>query len=166
MLEDVRQKVLASSAKPWSYIKELRAKVERERARPSERTVALKTGRGGLMDVDFLAAGSVLELRPDRFPLVPSVPAMLNAAVQGSKVSQLLEDYALMRLVESRARLIAGRSVEDARTDGDEFALLGELVDPGIESSVLLEEISKAQERIRAAFESVIERDAITALSD
>jgi len=166
MLEDVRQKVLASSAKPWSYIKELRAKVERERARPSERTVALKTGRGGLMDVDFLAAGGVLELRPDRFPLVPSVPAMLNAAVQGSKASQLLEDYALMRLVESRARLIAGRSVEDATTDGDEFAVLGELVDPGIEPSVLLKEISKAQERIRAAFESVIECDAITALSD
>ena len=137
----------------------------RERGR-LEQTVALKTGRGGLMDVDFLAAGGVLELRPDRFPLVPSVPAMLNSVAQGSKVARLLEDYALLRLVESRARLIAGRSVEDARTDGDELALLGELVDPDIEPSALLEEISEAQERIRAAFESVVERDAISALSD
>jgi glutamate-ammonia-ligase adenylyltransferase len=166
MLEDVRQKVLASSANPWNYVEELRARVESERARPSEQTVALKTGRGGLMDVDFLAAGGVLELRPDRFPLVPSVPAMLNAIAQGSKVARLLEDYALLRLVESRARLIAGRSVEDARTDGDELALLGELVDPGIEPSALLEEISEAQERIRAAFESVVERNAISTLSD
>jgi glutamate-ammonia-ligase adenylyltransferase len=166
MLENVRQKVLASSAKPWKYVEELRARVERERTRPSEQTVALKTGRGGLMDVDFLAAGGVLELRPDRFPLVPSVPAMLNSVAQGSKIAQLLEDYALLRLVESRARWIAGRSVEDARTDGDQLALLGELVDPDIEPSTLLEDISAAQERIRAAFESVVERDAISALSD
>jgi glutamate-ammonia-ligase adenylyltransferase len=166
MLEDVRQKVLANSTKPWNYVEELRARVERERARPSDQAVALKTGRGGLMDVDFLAAGGVLELQPDRFPLVPSVPAMLNSVAQGSKVARLLEDYALLRLVESRARLIAGRSVEDARTDGDELVLLGELVDPDIEPSTLLEEISEAQERIRAAFESVVERDAISALSD
>jgi glutamate-ammonia-ligase adenylyltransferase len=166
MLEDVRQKVLASSAKPWNYVEELRARVERERARQSEHTVALKTGRGGLMDVDFLAAGGVLEVRPDRFPLVPSVPAMLDSVAQGSKVARLLEDYALLRLVESRARLIAGRPVEGARTDGDELALLGELVDPNIAPSALLEEISEAQGRIRTAFESVVERDAISALSD
>ncbi len=166
MLEDVRQKVLASGAKSWNYVEELRARVERERARPSEHTVALKTGRGGLMDVDFLAAGGVLESRPDRFPPVPSVPAMLNTVAQGSKIAQLIEDYALLRLVESRARLIAGRSVEDARTDGDELALLGELVDPDIAPSALLEKVSKAQNRIRTAFQSVVERDAISALSD
>jgi glutamate-ammonia-ligase adenylyltransferase len=166
VLEDVRQKVLASGAKSWNYVEELRARVERERARPSEHTVALKTGRGGLMDVDFLAAGGVLESRPDRFPPVPSVPAMLNTVAQGSKIAQLIEDYALLRLVESRARLIAGRSVEDARTDGDELALLGELVNPDIAPSALLEEISEAQGRIRTAFESVVEHDAISALSD
>ncbi len=166
MLEDVRQKVLASGAKPWSDVAELRTRIERERARPSEHTIALKTGRGGLMDVDFLAAGGMLELRPDRFPLLPSVPGMLNTIAQNSKVTQLLDDYALLRLVESRARLIAGRSVDDARTDGDQLALLGELVDPKIEPSALLEEICKAQERIRTAFESVVSHDAISALSD
>jgi glutamate-ammonia-ligase adenylyltransferase len=166
VLEDVRQKVLASGAKSWNYVEELRARVERERARPSEHTVALKTGRGGLMDVDFLAAGGVLESRPDCFPPVPSVPAMLNTVAQGSKIAQLIEDYALLRLVESRARLIAGRSVEDARTDGDELALLGELVNPDIAPSALLEEITEAQGRIRTAFESVVEHDAISALSD
>jgi hypothetical protein len=118
------------------------------------------------MDVDFLAAGGVLESRPDRFPPVPSVPTMLNTVAQGSKIAQLIEDYALLRLVESRARLIAGRSVEDARTDGDELALLGELVNPDIAPSALLEEISEAQGRIRTAFESVVEHDAISALSD
>lgn len=166
MLENVRQKVLASSANPWSYVEELRVKVERERTRPSEHTIALKTGRGGLMDVDFLAACGVLEVRPNRFPPVPSVPAMLDTVAQGSKVEQLLEDYALLRLVESRARLIAGRPVEDARSDGDEGALLGELTDPGIEPAALFEAISEAQKRIRAAFESVVQRGAISALSD
>ena len=90
---------------------------------------------------------------------------MLNTVAQGSKVVQLLEDYALLRLVESRARWIAGRPVEDARTDGDELALLGELVDPDIEPTALFEAISAAQERIRAAFHSVVEHGSITALS-
>ena len=166
ILEDVRQKVLTNSANPWEYIKELRAKVERERARSAGHTVALKTGRGGLMDVDFMAAGGVLEVRPDHFPLLPSVPAMLDTVAQGPRVAQLLKDYALLRLVESRVRWIAGRSVDDARTDGDEFVLLAEFVDQDIEPPVLLEEISAAQERIRAAFESVIERGAISTLSD
>ena len=58
------------------------------------------------------------------------------------------------------------RSVDDARIDGDQLALLGEFVDPGIEPLALIEEISQAQERIRTAFESVVERDAISALSD
>jgi glutamate-ammonia-ligase adenylyltransferase len=166
LLEDVRRKVLESSARPWNYVEELRAKVERERARTSGQAVALKTGRGGLMDVDFLATGGVLELRPDRFPLVPSVPAMLNTVAQGSKAEQLLKDYALLRLVESRGRLIAGRSVEDVRTNGDELALVGELVDPEVEPSALLERVSEAQERIRTTFESVVEHGAISALSD
>ena len=166
LLEEVRQKVLARSDKPWSYVKELRAMVERERARPSEHTIALKTGRGGLMDVDFLAAGGVLEVRPGRVPFLPSVPALLDTIAQDSRVAQLLDDYALLRLVESRARWIAGRSVDDARTDGGEFALLSELVDPEIAPSALLEAISEAQRRIRATFESVLERDGISALSD
>jgi glutamate-ammonia-ligase adenylyltransferase len=166
LLEDVRQKVLARSAKPWKYVDALRAKVERERARPSEQAVLLKAGRGGLMDVDFLAAGGVLERRPDRFPLVPSVPAMLNTVAQGPKVTQLLEDYALLRLVESRARFIAGRPVEELRTGGDEFDLLCELVDRDVEPSALLQRISDAQEQIRSAFDSVVEHDAISVLSD
>jgi predicted signal transduction protein with EAL and GGDEF domain len=91
---------------------------------------------------------------------------MLSAVAQGSKVAQLSGDYALLRIVESRARLIAGRPVEDARIDGDELALLGELVDPDIAPSALLEEIHQAQGRIRTAFESVVERDTISALFD
>jgi len=166
LLENVRQKVLSNSANPWNYLEALRTKVERERARPSENAIALKTGRGGLMDVDFLATGGVLEVRPDRFPRLPSVPAMLSTVAQGSKAAQLSEDYALLRLVESRARLIAGRPVEEAKIDGEELALLGELVDPDIAPSALLEELHQAQGRIRAAFKSVVERDTISALFD
>ncbi len=165
LLEDVRRKVLASAAQPWRYLEGLRDKVERERARPSGGAIALKTGRGGLMDVDFLAAGGVLERRPDRFPGVPSVPAMFDAIDDGPSIARLLEDYALLRLVESRARWIAGRSVEDARIAGDELALLAELVDAQIEPARLVERIARAQERIRTAFEAVVASDTISALS-
>jgi len=166
LLEEVRQKVLARGTKAWRYVEALRDKVERERARPSNQSVALKTGRGGLMDVDFLAAGGALELRPERFPTFPSVPAIFEALAGGAQVAQLLEDHALLRLVESRARWIAGRPVEEARSDGEAFALLGELVDSKIEPTTLLERIARAQQRIRAAFEAVVESDTISALFD
>jgi hypothetical protein len=68
--------------------------------------------------------------------------------------------------VESRARWVAGRPVEDARTDGDELALLAELVDPNIEPAALFESITEAQKRIRTAFESAVEHSTISALSD
>jgi glutamate-ammonia-ligase adenylyltransferase len=165
-LENVRQKVLATSANPWKYIAEMRTRVERERATPSENTISIKAGRGGLMDVDFLAAGGVLEMRPDDFPSLPSVPAMLKCVAEGKTAAQLLDDFAHLRLIESRVRLIAGRAIDEVKIDGEDFTLLGELIEPGIEAEALLDGIRGAQERIRATFEYVLERGQISALAN
>ena len=165
-LDRVRQKLLTRTTEPWGYIAELRARVERERSRTSGDAMALKTGRGGLMDVDFLAKGALLELKSERFPPLPSVPAMLNSVVQGRHIEPLLDDYEFLRLVESRARWIAGRGVDEVNTDEDKVELLAELVDAGIESAALLAELATARDRIRACFKAVIERGSISALCD
>jgi glutamate-ammonia-ligase adenylyltransferase len=165
-LDRVRQKLLTRTSKPWTYIAELRARVERERSGTSGGAMALKTGRGGLMDVDFLAKGALLELTSKRFPALPSVPAMLKSAAHGQRIEQLLDDYAFLRIVESRARWIAGRSVEEVITEPDKVEVLAELVGPDIDSAALLADLAGALDRIRASFEAVVEGGSIAAICD
>jgi glutamate-ammonia-ligase adenylyltransferase len=165
-LDRVRQKLLTRTSEPWTYIAELRARVERERSGTSGGAMALKTGRGGLMDVDFLAKGALLELTSKRFPALPSVPAMLKSAAQGQRIEQLLDDYAYLRIVESRARWIAGRSVEEVITEPEKVELLAELVGPDIDSAALLADLAGALDRIRSSFETVVEAGSIAAICD
>jgi glutamate-ammonia-ligase adenylyltransferase len=165
-LDRVRHQLLSSSAKPWGYIAELRDRVERERAGTFGDAIALKTGRGGLMDVDFLAKGALLELGSERFPPLPSVSAMLSSVARGPRVTQLLDDYAFLRIVESRVRWIAGRGIDEVNTEERKIALLAELVNPGIEPAALLAELAAARDRIRAAFEAVVEQGSISAICD
>jgi glutamate-ammonia-ligase adenylyltransferase len=165
LLERVREPVLSKRSNPWEYIAELRERVETERSVVSKTTFSLKTGRGGLMDVDFLASGGMLEQPIRSFPTIPSVPAMLKAAVAGADSGRLLADYRLLRLVESRARWAAGRAVDDIQTDDGELDLLAELVEPGSLGVDLRGRLDAARDRIRASFESVIAAGSISALT-
>jgi len=167
LLDRVREKMRLNTSNPWRYIADLRARTERERAPTAPgQSIALKTGHGGLMDVEFLAKGGQLEVRTEEAPPLPSVSAMLNSVVSGQRVVELLADYNFVRRVESRARWIARRSVDEVRPDGEDIALLAELVTSGTEPAVLLAELRAAQDRIRAAFESVIEGESIFAIAD
>jgi glutamine synthetase adenylyltransferase len=116
--------------------------------------------------VDFLATGALLELKSEQFPPLPSVPAMLNSVAQGPRIEQLLDDYAFLRIVESRVRWIAGRGVDEVNTEERKIELLAALVNPGIESAALLAELAAARDRIRACFEAVVERGSISAVCD
>ena len=166
VLERVREHVFSLGESPWAHLSQLRARVERERGVESSASVALKTGAGGLMDVDFLAGGGLIERGTDSYPALPSVRAMLRACVAGSRVDALLQDYRLLRIVEARARWIAGRAVEALEADGDELPLIAELVEPGLGAADLLERIQVARHRTRAVFDEVVEADSITALED
>ncbi|MGE4606013.1 MAG: hypothetical protein AAEJ52_04655, partial [Myxococcota bacterium] len=166
VLERVREPVLTRESNPWDYIAELRERVETERSVVSDTALSLKTGTGGLMDVDFLASGGLLE-RPGRsFPPIPSVPAMLQTLARSARLSQLLQDYRFLRLVESRARWAAGRGVDEIRTDTTDLDLLGELVEPGTSGVEMRQELDAARSRIRATFESVTSARTISALTD
>jgi glutamate-ammonia-ligase adenylyltransferase len=166
VLDRVRQQILSRAESPWPYIAELRERVELERATQARNTVSFKTGAGGLMDVDFLASGGLLERGGPEFPALPSVPAMLSAVAKGEGVKRLLADYAFLRLVESRARWIAGRGIDEIRLDADPASLLAELVRSGLTPNDLATELVGTCERIRAAFTRVIEAGSISALAE
>jgi glutamine synthetase adenylyltransferase len=157
----VRGHVLARREPPWPELGDLRQRVIDERARGDDGVTALKTGAGGLMDVDFLAGGGLLERGTTAFPELPSVSAMLCASGAADPDDPLLADYYTLRRVEACARWVAGRAIERLP---DELAEVAELVAPGTAPEALRDIVKTARARIRAAYERVIERGSITGL--
>jgi glutamate-ammonia-ligase adenylyltransferase len=163
-LAAIRQQVLRGGGKPWPYLADLRARVERERAREGAAPVAFKTGPGGLMDVDFLAGGGLLERGARQFPVYPSVAAMLACTLPEERTQRLRADYAALRVLESRARWVTGRAVEELPAEGEALAAVAELYEPGLTPSQLLDRVRAIRGRIRAAWQAVIHAGSIEAL--
>ncbi len=164
VLASARSQVLAHPRRAWKYLAELRERVVAERASVSPEQVDFKTGAGGLMDVDFLAGGALLERGPGAFPAYPSVAAMLRAASPGPGVDRLLADQRLLRIVEARTRWVGGRPLETLDLRSDMLPAVAELVERGQSGPDLLERIAATRRRIRAAYAAVVESDSIHAL--
>jgi len=165
-LERVRAHILAERSPPWGELVGVRRRVESERANESARATPWKTGARGLMDVDFLAGGGLLERHPEPLPELLSVPAMLRAAVRGRRVEALLAEYALLRRVEANARWMTGRAVEAQDTHPDALTAAAELAQPGISGAELRERLTRAREQIREAYDRVMASGSIAALED
>jgi glutamate-ammonia-ligase adenylyltransferase len=163
-LERVHVQVCQRHDAPWPALLEMRQRVEAERGAEGEGGISLKTGAGGLMDVDFLAGGGLLESDTPQLPATPSVPAMLRAAVEGPGVEALLEDYAALRRVEAAARWRMGRGVESVAADA--LAPVAELVEPGLSPAGLRERLLATRRRVREAWERVTGAGTIRALEE
>jgi glutamate-ammonia-ligase adenylyltransferase len=164
-LDRVRARVLRAHAAPWAELSELRRRVHAERARDSETSAAIKTGPGGLMDVDFLAEGGLLERGAEQFPALPGVPALLRAALGGPRAPELERDYAWLRLVEARARWLAGRGVEAVDLSEPAGPITADLVLPGLGAGELAARIAAARGRIAAAFDAAVAAGTILAIA-
>ena len=160
----IREQVLRGGGKPWPYLADLRARVERERAKEGAAQLAFKTGPGGLMDVDFLAGGGLLERGAREFPALPSVAALLACTLPEARTQGLRADYAALRVLESRARWVAGRAVEEIPAEREALAAIAELIEPGLAPAELLERIRAVRGRIRAAYQAVVGAGTIAAL--
>ncbi len=161
-LRAVRARVLPHPKSPWRELAELRQRVIDERARGDDGVAALKTGAGGLMDVDFVAGGGLLERGARRYPDPPSVAAMLAATGGAKSGAALLADYHWLRRVEACARWVAGRSVERLPR---ELAPVAELVESELGPEDLREQVAAARRRIRAGYDRVVARESIAALA-
>jgi len=165
-IEEVRDRIARQAPNPWSYLGDMRGRVVAERGAEDEKTAALKTGRGGIMDVEFLGAGALLEkgLQLGGESL-PAVPAMLRAAVSGPALETLLQDYTFLRRVEAAARWLAGRAVESIPRAGESAEWIAELVSPGQSSERVTARLALARERIAQAFDRVVAKQSIDALA-
>jgi glutamate-ammonia-ligase adenylyltransferase len=97
----------------------LRARMEHELANETRSRFNIKTGRGGLVDVEFLV--QYLQLRDG--PRLPSLrvratqPALLALAREGllppDDAAILLDGYAFLRRLEQRLRIVQDRSIQE-----------------------------------------------------
>jgi len=161
-LDRVRERVVPAPHSPWPGLAELRSRVVAERASETDGAAAFKTGPGGLMDVDFLAGGGLLERGARPFPGLPSVEAMLHAAVGEEASAPLLDDYRVLRRVESAARWVVGRGVEALPAELDAVAGVARLDEA---PEALRTRVRETRARIRAAYARVVAADSITALA-
>jgi glutamate-ammonia-ligase adenylyltransferase len=158
----VRDHVLPAAQAPWDELADLRQRVVEERASGDDGAAAIKTGAGGLMDVDFLAGGGLLECGATPFPDPPSVSRMLRAAAPEGASDALLTDYHELRRIEARARWIAGRGVERLP---DDLAATAELVEPGLDPEALRDRVGATRRRVREAWDRVVAAGSIAGLS-
>ncbi len=159
-----RAAVLERIGDPWDGIAEMRARVERERGDEREGRVALKTGPGGLMDVDFLAAGGWLECGGGRpSPALPGNEALLRAVLPAAPLDPLLTAFERLRVIEARARLVSGRALEVIESSGETGDLTAAVL--GVpDRAALLAEIGRCRDLIRAHFRRVIAARSIGVL--
>lgn len=165
VLDETRQRVLQGGRDPWPEVASMRSRVEAERGHDPKQGLAYKTGRGGLMDVEFLATGSMLE-RGEPLPTgaLPTIPAMLRAATRGPRLERRLESYAFLRRVEACARWVVGRPVESLPTAAETVAAIAELVEPGSSPEQLPARIREARAGNRTDYDAVITAGTIRAL--
>ncbi|MFQ5416650.1 MAG: hypothetical protein ACE5FL_06305 [Myxococcota bacterium] len=166
LLDRVRGAVIGNGLQPWPYLVDMRSRVQSERGAESAGALPIKTGRGGLMDVDFLAAGGVLERSASHVPRLPSVPAMLRSTVPGEPAEALLRDYMTLRVVEARCRWLRGHAIEALETGEDIVGVVAELVEPGLSGDGLLDRVAALRERVRAAFDRTAAAGSIAAIAD
>jgi glutamate-ammonia-ligase adenylyltransferase len=136
----------------------LRARVERELAHESAHRFNIKSGRGGLLDVEFLV--QYLQLREG--PRLPSlrVRSTLDAlealrdegVLPAGEARELAESYAFLRKLEARLRIVHDRSIHEIHDDPKELSKLARRLayhgeEPGAR---LLADYKLHVERVRA----------------
>lgn len=162
-LEEVRGARAGFGPEGWKEVADMRRKVETQRADESAGKIAIKTGPGGLMDVDFLAAGAALEKAPGRAaPVLPGNAALLRGAVPGAGTEHLVEAYTLLRRVEARVRWVLGRAAEVIDPAADRFEALLALLSQ--DESGLRRSVEEARRTVRSGFRAVVEAGTCDAL--
>lgn len=149
-------------------IRRLRWRMESELARESRERVNIKTGRGGLVDVEFLTQMLQLHYGATEASVrgantLGALEALARARVLSTDDHRLLADgYRFLRRVENSLRLAYDRPVEDLdRTQMDLKRIAKRMgFDGGAEEigDLLWQEFSVRREAIRGCYERWFDR--------
>lgn len=140
----------------------LRMRVENELARETRATRNIKTGRGGIVDIETIAQMLLLRHGHDhpRIRVRGTLEAIRALAAEGllpaAQSRTLARDYLFLRLLEGRLRLERDRPVEQLGGDVDVLAPLARRMGftgetPGAQ---LLDEHEATREEVRSLYET------------
>jgi glutamate-ammonia-ligase adenylyltransferase len=123
----------------------------------------VKSGIGGLRDVEFLVQGLQLVHAPDNPELLEgntllALDKLSGAGILPEKVAvDLSGDYIFLRRIEHCLQILEDRQVHALPKDSSEIAHLAKRV-LGLEgqTEVFLEQLDACRERVRDAFESYL----------
>ena len=149
-----------------SEIHRLRMRMERELAKETAHNYNIKTGRGGLVDVEFIA--QYMQLRYGfRYPELrrPNTIEVLNrmgeSGIVPKSVSEMLvAGYRFLRKLENRLRIVHDHSVNDLDRSRDYLNRLARrmgypqnLKEPGV---ALINEYEEVTGKIRDCYEKIV----------
>lgn len=164
VLEPVLWRAPADPAALATEIRRMRERMEAEVGRESTRGLNPKTGRGGLVDVEFAAQFLQLRFGADH-PIVRSAntPAALARAREAGLLREpsfqaLSRGYDFLRRLELRLRIVHDYTVDHLPPPGRQLTQLARRVgyygeDPGAR---LLADYARVTEQVRAAFDEVV----------
>jgi glutamate-ammonia-ligase adenylyltransferase len=142
-------------------IARLRARMEQELARESAGRWDLKTGRGGMVDVEFVAAALQLRHGHDhpRVRVRKTEDALDALHAEGlldrRRHQGLVDGYRFLRRVESRLRIERDQAVHSLKHEDSKLAALARRIgyDGPDAGARLLRDVKATRERIRRIYE-------------
>jgi len=153
-----------------SEINRLRMRMENEIARESAGNFNIKTGRGGMVDVEFIVqylllkyGRSTAEIRSKN--TLTALKSIRSAGIMGAADCEtLINGYKFLRRLENRLRIVHDNSINDL---GGTKAVLDMLArrlgyDPQLRhpGDVLMKEYEEVTEGIRAVYERILGENA------
>jgi glutamate-ammonia-ligase adenylyltransferase len=132
-------------------MRQMRARVERERAKVPAGARHLRFDPGGIMDVEFLVALGQLRHAKDAGVRTTSTEDVLDRLVELGWPASLRDDHAFLKRVALRLRLLHDRP-EDAVRQRD-LAPLGRMFD--LAPDALAARLDAAMKRVRGVFDSM-----------
>ena len=152
-------------------IQRLRGRMETELAKETDRQFNIKTGRGGIVDVEFLVQMLQLRYGPDRPHLrqrntLDALAALTEAEVLSTADGRILEQgYRFLRRLENRLRIERDQPVEALERNVQQATALARRMGyVGADAGAhLLDDYHQQREAVRAAYSSLFARELGTA---
>jgi len=147
-------------------IRFMRKRMQEERGKEDESQYNIKQGRGGLVDIEFIA--QYLQLRHGNKHLRARMPGTINALRALRKEGllspgdhrMLFDAYLFLRRLESRLRIVANQSTSLLSRDAGKLRTLAKRMgyadDDGSAGKTLLDEYERTSREVRAEFERLL----------
>lgn len=139
----------------------LRKKMERDLAREKEGTYNIKTGRGGLVDIEFIVQYlQLLHGGSERGLRSPHTIQALNleresGLLEPDEADRLKEAYLFYRTIETRLRMILDQPTDEIRAGAD---WLKEMQNRFFGGKPIIPICLETRERVRAIYEKIFTR--------